>query len=183
MPRPTVDGILTASARTFSERGYGNTPLRDLIAACGCSTTAFYARFASKEAVLEALIQRLLERLHSAALEALPKARSVEEGYALGIDVLCSQLRGNKGIWRLALTDGAHQKQTRPMVRDAYTTLASLLAAQLDGVTNDAEARAWAIVGTLSMHLTRWAVFEELTATELERALRESATLLLPAKR
>lgn len=179
--RPSEAGILRHAERVFSERGYAATPLRDLIKESGCSTTAFYARFDSKEAVLEALTRRLIDDLYSAAMKALPAARDVDEAYEVGIEVLRAKLRGRRGLWRVVLTEGAHTPRTRPLVRDAHGALASLLAAQLNRAGSaDAEPLAWAIVGTLSLHLTRWAVFEELTAAELVAALRATARTLMP---
>ena len=67
--------------------------------------------------------------------------------------------------------------------------LAAVLAAQLSLAAasgrlpaSDVQPLAWALVGTLSMHLTRWAVFGELNNRQLADALTASAqTLLLPA--
>ncbi|HET6582721.1 MAG TPA: helix-turn-helix domain-containing protein, partial [Nannocystaceae bacterium] len=70
--RPSHDAILATAERVFAERGFADTSLRELIAACGCSTTAFYARFATKDAVLEVLLRDLLVDLHDVAAEALP---------------------------------------------------------------------------------------------------------------
>jgi len=186
-PRPSDDRILAAAERVFSERGYAATPLRDLIAACGCSTTAFYARYASKEDVLEALIRRLFDDLHGAALAELPRARSIREGCDVGVEILGARLRGKKGLWRIVLTEGAHTPATRPLVSQVYRALAELLALQLARAAergrircDDPHALAWAIVGALSLHLTRWCVFEELTSAELATSLRATADALLP---
>jgi AcrR family transcriptional regulator len=183
--RPSRSGILDAAERVFAERGYADTPLRDLIGACGCSTTAFYARFESKQDVLAALLQRLIDDLTESAADALPQAKSLEHGDRLGIGVLERKLRGKRGLWRIALTEGAHTPHTRPLIRSAYATLAGLLAAQLQlaGLADeDAEPRAWALVGSISMQLTRWAVFEELTQARLSDALGSAAEILLPRK-
>jgi AcrR family transcriptional regulator len=185
--RPSEEGILASAEQVFAERGYAATPLRDLIAACGCSTTAFYARFDSKEAVLEALIRNLFLELHGAAIEALPRAGGVDEAYELGIKVLRSKLRGRKGLWRVVLTEGAHTERTRPLVREAYRALAAMLATELRRSAargnidpQDAEPLSWALVGTLSMHLTRWAVFDDLSDAKLTAALRDTVRTLRP---
>lgn len=186
--RPSDEAILAAAERVFSERGFAATPLRDLIAACQCSTTAFYARYASKEEVLAALIRRLFGSLQREALEALPKARSIHEGCDIGIAILRSKLRGKKGLWRVVLTEAAHTPATRPLVREIYASLATLLSLQLAAARDrgrlaggDPDALGWAIVGALSLHLTRWCVFEELTHAELVEALQRTAALLLPS--
>ncbi len=58
--RPSSDRILGAAEKVFARQGYGETSLRQLMAAARVSTTAFYARFDSKEAVLVALVDRLI---------------------------------------------------------------------------------------------------------------------------
>jgi hypothetical protein len=140
--------------------------------------------------VLEALIRRLIEDLSQSAMERLPQAKSLEEGYGLGIQLLRSKLRGKRGLWRIVLTEGGHAPKTRPLLRDAYATLAALLATQLKRAASrgalparDVEPLAWALVGTLSLHLTRWAVFEELNHAELAVALESAARTLLPTAR
>jgi AcrR family transcriptional regulator len=51
--------LLDCAQRLFFERGYDNTTVNDIIAAAGLSKGAFYHYFASKEALLEALAERL----------------------------------------------------------------------------------------------------------------------------
>jgi AcrR family transcriptional regulator len=177
---------MAAAERVFAERGFAATPLRDLIAACNCSTTAFYARFGSKDAVLAAIVRRLFEDLHGAAADALPRARSIHEGCEVGIEILGHKLRGNKGLWRVVLTEAAHTPGTRTLVRDVYAALAKLLAMQIASASargrmscSDPASLAWAVVGALSLHMMRWCVFGELTNAELLSALRSSAQTLL----
>src|SRR5688572_28375731 len=83
--KPSVDGILEAAERVFSRHGYGETSLRQLIAEAGVSTTAFYARFGSKEEVLDALVGRLLGALYAAATESLASAKGLEDGFDRGV--------------------------------------------------------------------------------------------------
>jgi AcrR family transcriptional regulator len=189
--KPSHDRILAAAERVFAERGFGSTSLRDLMAAAECSTTAFYARFASKEAVLEALVRQLLTDLHDAAAAELPRAKTLVAGWDVGVDVLVDTVRDRKGLVRVALTEAGQEPAARAVLRQAYGLLAALLAAQLErpsrrkaGAGRDvARARAWALVGALTMQVTRWAVFEELADDALADALRDVARPLLPARR
>src|SRR5262245_4103001 len=103
--RPSADKILEAAERVFARHGYGESSLRQLIAEAQVSTTAFYARFDSKDAVLAALIARLLAELHAAATESLGEARTLEEGFEQGVGVLVRVLSGHRTIVRLALTE------------------------------------------------------------------------------
>ncbi|MBS1120882.1 MAG: Bacterial regulatory protein, tetR family, partial [Deltaproteobacteria bacterium] len=65
--KPSVDKILEAAEKVFAKHGYAVVSLRQLMAAARVSTTAFYARFDSKEAVMAALVTRLLGELYAAA--------------------------------------------------------------------------------------------------------------------
>jgi AcrR family transcriptional regulator len=77
------EAILTAAARLFRERGFRGTSIDEIGAALGTSGPALYRHFASKEALLEALIGEALARGLGdiAAVEArgLPPARALEE--------------------------------------------------------------------------------------------------------
>jgi AcrR family transcriptional regulator len=187
MRRPSEDQILAAAERVFGERGYGDTSLRDLLSAAEVSTTAFYARFASKEAVLAELVQRLLVDLHDAAARALPRARDVATGWDEGVDLLVAALSGRRGLVRVALTDAARVPGPREALSGAYAMLAMLMAQQLSRQAArgridvaDPEALAWAIVGAMKLQVVRWAVFEQLDDAQLADQLRRCARALLP---
>jgi AcrR family transcriptional regulator len=184
--RPSHDAILATAERVFAERGFGDTSLRELIAACGCSTTAFYARFATKDAVLEQLLRDLLVDLHDAAARSLIRAKNPAAGFEQGVDVLVAALAGRRGLVRIALTEAACSPTARAVLRSAYGMLAALLSGQIARgkiEVADAEALAWALCGALTMQVTRWAVFEELDDDALVASLRATARTMLPASR
>lgn len=188
--RPSHDRILAAAEVVFAEKGFGTTSIRDLLSAAECSTTAFYARFPSKDAVLEALIRQLLGDLHDTAAGALARAKDLQSGWDLGVDLLVDALRDRKGLMKVALTEGAVVPASRAALRDTYGLLAALLASRLQAVAerrsvqlDDPPALAWAIVGALAMQVTRWAVFETIDDAELADALRATARAVLPAPR
>jgi AcrR family transcriptional regulator len=188
--RPSHDAILAAAEALFAERGYADTSLRELIAACGVSTTAFYARFATKEAVLETLLRDLFVDLHDAAALALPSAKNPAQGFDKGVDLLVAAITHRRGLLRIALTEAASSSATRAVMREAYGMLAALLAGQIARLVArgridvaDADALAWALVGALLMQVMRWAVFEELGDDELAEALRATSRTMLPASR
>lgn len=182
---PSREGILEAAEALFAERGFGEPSLRDLISACGCSTTAFYARFDSKDAVLAALLDEWVGELVSAATEALPRAKTVEDGFAIGVDVLLDAVRDRKGLVRLFLCE-APCSGSRDLIRTSYNSLSDLLAWRLEKMVARGESAlqnprqyAWALVGAVNVQLMRWAVFDELDDAELEDALRATAQTML----
>jgi AcrR family transcriptional regulator len=186
--RLSADQILTAAERVFARRGYGETSLRQLMAAARVSTTAFYARFPSKEAVLVALGERLLERLHGEVAAALSAARSREEGVERGVDTVVAILSGHQRLVALLLGEGLASPGVRRGMARAYHALADLLAAQIAAGAAAARARvadpaalAWAFAGAVQIQVQRWAVFEEIDVAQLSAALHQVAHTLLPA--
>ena len=69
--------ILDAAFRIFLEGGYDNTSLNEVIARAGLSKGMFYHHFASKEALLEELFQRVTEQTYK-AFEPILTDRSVD---------------------------------------------------------------------------------------------------------
>jgi AcrR family transcriptional regulator len=187
--RPSHDHILAAAEEVFAAKGLGAASLRDLLNAAGCSTTAFYARFASKNEVLVALVRELLEDLHDAAAEALPRARDLRSGWDQGVDILVATLSDRKALVKVALTEAPMIPEARAALSETYAALATLLSTQLRRVgrrnvdVDDADALAWAIVGALTMQITRWAVFDQLDDSALTKTLRTTAHTLLPRRR
>lgn len=183
-PRPSEDGILAAAEALFAERGFGAPSLRDLLAAARVSTTAFYGRFPDKEAVLVALIERLFADLAAAAAAALPQARSLEDGFARGVDVLVEVVGPRKGLVRLALTEAAAVPAARATLAGAYRGLATLLAARLaEAGIADAGVLGWALVGAVEVQVRRWAVLGDLDDDALPEALHATARALVPSAR
>ena len=188
MARPVAisrDHILEAAAAEFAARGFGNTSLRQLMAAANVSTTAFYARYRSKEAVLIALVEQMMGELFAEGAAALAAARDVEAGIEAGLGVLVSVLRRHRQVVALALTEGAAIAEVSEALGDALAALAGLLASRIAASRgsrrrNRADrARAWALVGALHLQVLRWSVFGQLEDVELEPELLGAARALL----
>lgn len=189
MARPVVvsnQQILSGAGKLFASEGYGQVSLRQLIKASGVSTTAFYARFPSKEAVFIALVEHMLAELYQRASTFLPKVRSVEEGVASGIDVLLTVTRKHRRILALALTEGVAIEPIRRALHRALSDLAQLIEVQLDTAaraagrpTGNHAPHAWAVVGALHMQVMRWAVFGSVSTAQLPAVLHDTAAGLL----
>lgn len=187
--RPSVDGILDAAERVFAAQGFGRTSLRALIEASQMSTTAFYARFDSKDAVLAALVERVVASIASAFLATTAQARDLATGFDLGVDALVDALGRHRAVVRVALGEGAGSAPVRTTLLTGYQQLAALLSASLQVVIDrgrlasfDVDALAWALVGALQIHVVRWAVFDDLDDAGLRGALRATAKTLLPTR-
>ena len=191
MARPalfTPEEILDAAERVFIKQGYGETSLRQLMAAAEVSTTAFYARFDSKEAVLVALVDRLLGGLFRAEAEALSKVRSMEEGIERGVEVMAETLGPHRRLVAITLTEALSSAEVRKTVQRAYGALVKLMGAQLEAAARarestlpDVQGLSWAYVGALHIQVMRWSVFEEVGKNDLAAALRGVARTFMPA--
>ena len=185
--KPSADRILEAAEEVFAEHGYADVSLRQLIAAAGVSTTAFYARFDSKEAVMAALVTRLFADLYNDAPTVLDRARDLEGGIVLGVDLLCDRFAPRKPLVRMILSETGASKAAVDARRRAYSLLASFLAARLHALVErkrmeieDPDALAWALVGALEIQITRWAVWEEIEMAALRKQLVAAARAILP---
>ncbi len=61
--RDTDDRALQAAARLFREQGYAGTSLRDIARAAGMLPGSLHYRYATKEDILSALMERAIDRL------------------------------------------------------------------------------------------------------------------------
>lgn len=176
--KPSADRILGAAEHVFSTMAYGEVSLRQLIAAAGVSTTAFYARFDSKAAVLDTLAERLFTTLHVDAVVRFRDVRDLDDGIARGIDLLCAHFGPRKSLVRMILSEvGAHEVRRR-----SYALLSAFLARRLKAFPNP-DALAWAIIGAIEIQITRWAVWDELELPELRTELLATARAILPTER
>ncbi len=189
--KPSADRILESCEKAFAQHGYSEVSLRQLMAAAGVSTTAFYARFDSKEAVIAALVTRLFGDLYAAAPAVLDRARDLETGIDVGVDLLCDQFGPRRALVRLILSEAGSAKAAVDARRTAYTMLAAFLGKRIGAIANrstdprleharrDPDAVAWALVGALEIQIVRWAVWNQIELSELRLQLRGAARAIL----
>lgn len=185
--KPSADRILEAAEDTFAKHGYAEVSLRQLMAAAGVSTTAFYARFDSKEAVMAALTTRLFGELYADAPNVLDRARDLESGIVLGVDLLCDRFAPRQALVRMILAETGASSAAVDARRRAYSLLAAFLSARFTALVErkrieitDPDALAWALVGALEIQVTRWAVWNEIDITTLRAQLVAAARAILP---
>mgnify|MGYP002742224275 CR=1 FL=1 len=93
--RSTREALLDAALDQFSRKGFGGTSIRDLAGAVGIRESSVYKHFSSKQAILDALIERADAHLGSVAArvgttitagaDAAPAYRGVSEESLLAI--------------------------------------------------------------------------------------------------
>lgn len=74
-----AERILAAAARLAAGRGFGSVGMAEIGAEAGIVGSGIYRHFASKEAILVALLDRGMARLERGAADALDRARSDRE--------------------------------------------------------------------------------------------------------
>ncbi len=188
--KPSHELILEAAEALFAREGFGNASLRRLMEVSGMSTSAFYARFKSKDAVLAALVERLMISIGEALVATMPRATDILAGFDVGIDELVAALVRHRAVARVALGEGAASEPVRDQLLSGFTLLHSLMEEGLRRLSAKGRARivdrralAWALVGSFQIHIERWAVFSAIDDEGLRSELRAIVRTLLPAIR
>lgn len=79
------DRALTAAARLFREQGYAGTSLRDIARAAGMLPGSLHYRYATKEDILAALMERAIDRLIEGILAVTASSANPLERLRLAI--------------------------------------------------------------------------------------------------
>jgi AcrR family transcriptional regulator len=172
------DAILEAAERLFATQGFGATSLRQLIAECQISPTAFYARYPSKDAVLEALVERVLGEILAQASVTYTRSTDPERAAEQTVQMVINQIMQHKIVVRLALTEAPTLPSLRSMVRGSYTALFGVVRSYFGKRVPESASASWLMLGGGLMHLMRWAVYEEIDDDELIAELRAMTRLL-----
>lgn len=188
--KPSADRIQMVAEALFAQRGYHDVSLRQLMSAAGVSTTAFYARFPSKVAVLEKLTESLFVELYAEAVRVLRSSRDLDDGIVRGVDLLVAHFGPRKALVRLVIAEAGSLPGVLARRRQAYALLAGFLARYLRALAERGaiacerpDLVAWAIVGALELQLVRWAVWGEISDDELTGVLRVTANAIVPKER
>lgn len=122
------DVILDAAFRLFIERGYDGTSVARILAEVPYSKGAFYHHFASKEAVLDAVIHRFFTAPISTEPDPAASSRDLAHAlvgdYLAGLDTISPF--ASPGAYYAFLT--AVAPRARDALRAAYSAATTLLA-------------------------------------------------------
>jgi AcrR family transcriptional regulator len=154
---PTADRraqIRTAAARLFATRGFHGVSIEDIGAACGISGPAVYRHFASKDALLTALLVDISEYLLAGAQAEVVASDPPQEVLRRLIRFHIAFSLDNPDLIRVQDRDLANLEERGRRVRRlqrAYVGVWAGVLAQVGGVTDaEATARAHAIFGLLN---------------------------------
>ena len=132
------DAILDAAARLFRREGFAATTVRDIARAAGILPGSLHYRFASKEELLVALMERAIDRLMAGVLEAITEGQDPIERMRLAIRAhLRILLSGDDAVYVL-LYDfrslGTHAAHGMLRQRQRYERFSDELIAQAAAV-------------------------------------------------
>lgn len=127
MGKETKDKILDEALVCFAENGYRGTNLRDFAAGMGLSKSALYSHYESKEAIWNALIDRMeaYYRERFGSPEQLPEIPgSCEELLSLALHMVDFTIHDEKIILtrRLLLTEQFHDDRVKELANRHFLT-------------------------------------------------------------
>ncbi len=112
--RSTSDRILDAAEDLFAEKGYSATSLGDVADRVGIRSPSLYNHFKNKEALYEAVLERLLKDFSAPLLE-LEGGPVTQERVGYWLEAIVRQHHSNPNLARLlqhaALSGGPHTNE------------------------------------------------------------------------
>lgn len=125
MGSETKEKILDEALISFVENGYKGTNLRDFAAGMGLSKSALYSHYESKEAIWNALIDKMEKYYDSrfGSPEHLPETpKTVEEFYSLVMQMVSFTIHDEKIILtrKLLLTEQFHNDRIKKLATEHF---------------------------------------------------------------
>jgi len=103
------DRLLDAALEVFNERTYGDTTMEQIARRAGASTKTLYARYGDKAEVVQAVVNRMIERSLAAvaATASLDPKRIAPRAFiiALGTSIVTSISKEGAGLISIALSE------------------------------------------------------------------------------
>lgn len=150
LPRTTPERILDAAENLFAERGYSATSLGDVADKVGIRSPSLYNHFKNKEALYQAVLNRLLDNFTS-PLEELTKEKITEERIIDWLDAIIRLHHANPNLARLlqhaALSGGPHTNELIDRLFRPMFNPTSELGGQEIPMLGDSNLQPWAVMG------------------------------------
>ena len=114
------DRLLDAAFQLFSERGYGDTSMEHIARLAGASTKTLYARYPDKGTVLQAVVDRIIERsLAASGFDKSDPGRDPRSYIVtLGTDIVTNIGRVGAGLIQVAFSEA----RRFPAITKMYNT-------------------------------------------------------------
>jgi AcrR family transcriptional regulator len=177
-PPPEVDGrtrraakkrerrrrtVLDAGLRVFSDKGYHQTRVSDIIEEAGIARGTFYLYFDSKNAIFHELLDRLLERIGAnvVGVDLGDEAPPVRDQLLVSVRRILGAFREDPALAKFVLREAVGiDAEIDKKLEDFYDQLHVWLSASLEngqriGLVRaiDTESVAWCIIGSVKQFL------------------------------
>lgn len=183
---PRREQLLEAAAQLFSQRGFHAVGIDDIGAAAGISGPGVYRHFASKQALLEALVDRAMTRM----LDGAERIAATHEDPRTALDALVA-LHVGFAVSERALI-GVWIRESRSLSVDVRRSLRRRMRAYdqawlqvLGPLREDLEPAGVAVVAGCTLAMLNGTAFTSLPvpAAEQARLLRRMALAALLTRR
>ena len=133
----TKDRLLDAAERLFSERGYAGTSMRAVTRAAGASVSAANYHFGSKQALLQATLERRVQPVNARRIEVLAALEEAAGGAPLAVEAIVEAfVRPLFDAWRESEEAWAHYRHVAArLFSDPPEVVAPLRRRLFDTVT------------------------------------------------
>jgi TetR/AcrR family transcriptional repressor of mexJK operon len=164
------DRLMDAAFELFIERGFADATMDDIAKRAGASTKTLYSRFANKMEILQAVVERNVERTvlaHVRNFALAPETSTPRDYlYKLGLQVAIGTGNPGSGLQRVSLAE-AHRF---PQLRKNFQ---GVIGRGVDAVAN--ALRVWRDKGLISFeedaHIVATVVFSALTDVPRTRSV------------
>lgn len=107
-PKDRADRIIQVATRLFCERGYNAVSLDDIAQVVGITAPAVYRHFESKEFLLAAVVERLVDRYRTTWSEVMARGGTAHERLEALSRALIGPQVDERHFWPLALAELRH---------------------------------------------------------------------------
>ncbi|MBI2171968.1 MAG: TetR/AcrR family transcriptional regulator [Chloroflexi bacterium] len=160
----TYDRILNAATEVIAQQGYSGAGVQEIIERAGASKGSFYFHFPSKEKMVEALVQRMSERLLHNVQESVEGQPTPLHRVAASIEALIATFARQRRVAQVLLLNiighgRATDKRFLPM-RERFSLLiqqeldGAVAAGQIPSQDTTLVAQMW--VGAIHEVILRW---------------------------
>lgn len=164
------DRLMDAAFELFIERGFADSTMDDIAKRAGASTKTLYSRFANKMEILQAVVERNVERTvlaHVRNFAETPQTSTPRQYlYKLGLQVAIGAGSPGSGLQRVSLAE-AHRF---PQLRKNYI---NVIGRGVDAVAN--ALRIWRDKGLITFeedaHVVATVIFSALTDVPRTRSV------------
>lgn len=187
----TSERILDAAEDIFAQKGYSATSLGDVADSVGIRSPSLYNHFKNKEALYEAVLERLLT-VFTAPLADLERGLVTRERILSWLDTIVRQHHANPNLARLlqhaALSGGPHTNELIDRLFRPMFQTASVLEDNTLSLLEDAGLQPWAVMAFNNLvmsYVTMAPMYRDLLGQDpfseeaLEKQLNLIKTLLL----